>query len=326
MTVTGRLAWMTTVTLFVAVAAAAAEPPAAYTETITTANGDKITFEMLPIPAGTFKMGSPDSEPGRKDDEGPVHEVKLDAFFLCKHETTLQLFMAYYQETSTGKKEFLVAEEEQKKAEQEKAGVDAFTGPTPVYGDLTMGYENNHPAIGMTWLNAANFCKWLSIKTGKPYRLPTEAEWEYAARAGNSTAYYFGDDATQIKDYALYGEISNMENEAIGKRKPNAWGLYDMLGNVREWVHDFYSPTAYADAATSAPAVNPTGPETGQVHVARGGDYNTPPEETRCASRSFEEPWWRSGDPQIPKSRWWLPEMDFIGFRVACSLPKVDTK
>ena len=108
----------------------------------------------------------------------------------------------------------------------------------------------------------------------------------------------------------------------MGKKKPNAWGLYDMLGNVREWVCDFYSPDAYKQAAAKTPAINPKGPETGEIHVARGGDYSCPAEELRCAARAFEEKWWRSGDPQIPKSKWWLPEMDIIGFRVACSVEK----
>ena len=110
----------------------------------------------------------------------------------------------------------------------------------------------------------------------------------------------------------------------MGKKKPNAWGLYDMSGNVREWVYDFYSPTAYKETARQSPAVNPKGPETGKVHVARGGDYSSPIEDVRCAARSFEETWWRSGDPQIPKSKWWLPQMEFIGFRVARSVDKDD--
>jgi len=99
-----------------------------------------------------------------------------------------------------------------------------------------------------------------------------------------------------------------------------------MLGNVREWVGDFYSPSAYKEAAKKNPAVNPLGPKTGSVHVARGGDYTGTPEDLRCAGRSFEEDWWRSGDPQFPKSKWWLPQMDFIGFRVVKSVESRDFK
>jgi formylglycine-generating enzyme required for sulfatase activity len=185
-----------------------------------------------------------------------------------------------------------------------------------------MGYGNQHPAMGMTWHNAMTFCRWLSKKTGKKYRLPTEAEWEYACRAGTAGTFGVGSDAEKLKDVAWYEETADSETSEVGKKKPNAWGLYDMSGNVREWVSDFYNPDAYKQAAAKAPAVNPKGPEMGQVHVARGGDYSCPAEELRCAARAFEEKWWRSGDPQIPKSIWWLPEMDFIGFRVACSVMK----
>jgi sulfatase modifying factor 1 len=290
-----------------------------YTETVTAKTGEKISFDMVLIPAGNFKMGSPANEAGRKEDEGPQHEVRLDSFYLCTTEATIELFMAYYQETVSAKKDFITTQEQQKKLDSE---VDAITGPTPVYGDMTMGYENVHPAMGMTWHNAMTFCRWLSKKTGKEYRLPTEAEWEYACRAGTTKAFGVGNDPEKLKEITWYEATADSETSAVGKKKPNAWGLYDMLGNVREWVYDFYSPDAYKQAAAKIPAVNPKGPESGQVHVARGGDYSCPPEELRCAARAFEEKWWRSGDPQIPKSRWWLPEMDIIGFRVACSVKK----
>lgn len=288
-----------------------------YTETITSKNGDKISFNMVLIPGGTFEMGSPRDEPGRKDDEGPQHKVRISPFYLCTTETTLELFLAYYQETMSTKKEFFSVEEDKKEAEPSKDDVDAITGPTPVYGDLTMGYGKKHPAMGMTWHNAMTFCKWLSQKTGRKYRLPTEAEWEYACRAGTTNVFGSGKDPKQIADFAWFEDNSDGETNEVAKKKPNIWGLYDMFGNVREWVYDFYSPKAYRDNANKSPTVNPRGPTSGKVHVARGGDYNSSIEELRCAARAFEEEWWRSGDPQIPKSKWWLPEMDFIGFRIA---------
>ena len=274
---------------------------------------------MVLIPAGNFRMGSPANEAGRKDDEGPQHDVRVDNFYLCTTEATIEIFMAYYQETVSAKKDFMTTSEPQKKTGSE---VDAITGPTPVYGDMTMGYENQHPAMGMTWHNAVTFCRWLSMNTGKKYRLPTEAEWEYACRAGTTNAFGVESDPEKLKELAWYEKTADSETSAVGKKKPNAWGLYDMLGNVREWVCDFYSPDAYKQAAAKTPAINPKGPETGEIHVARGGDYSCPAEELRCAARAFEEKWWRSGDPQIPKSKWWLPEMDIIGFRVACSVEK----
>jgi len=296
--------------------------PKKFTETVTTKTGEKISFDMVLIPAGNFRMGSPANEAGRKDDEGPQHEVRVDNFYLCTTETTIELFMAYYQETVSAKRDFISTQESQKESDKAGSEVDAITGPTPVYGDMTMGYENQHPAMGMTWHNAMTFCRWLSKNTGKKYRLPTEAEWEYACRAGTTKAFGAGSDPEKLKEYAWFEKTADSETNTAGKKKPNAWDLYDMLGNVREWVSDFYSPDAYKQAATKTPAVNPKGPESGQVHVARGGDYSCPADELRCAARAFEEKWWRSGDPQIPKSKWWLPEMDIIGFRVACSVEK----
>ncbi|OHB64400.1 MAG: hypothetical protein A2Y77_06250 [Planctomycetes bacterium RBG_13_62_9] len=293
--------------------------PKKYTETITTKDGSKLTFDMTLIPGGTFTMGSPAGEVDRVENEGPQRPVQLDPFYLCTTETTLELFLIYYQETGTAKKEFAEEQEALKNEQQNAAGVDAITGPTPVYGDMTMGYSKKHPAIGMTWHNAATFCKWLSQKTGKKYRLPTEAEWEYAARAGTTSAFGVCDKEDGLGDYAWFNANANMEPHATGTKKPNVWGLYDMYGNVREWVQDFYSPTAYEEAVKAREAANPTGPKDGKVHVARGGFYDSPAGELRCAARGFEEDWWRMNDPQIPKSRWWLPQIDAIGLRVACT-------
>jgi len=143
-----------------------------YTETVTTKTGEKISFEMVLIPAGNFQMGSPADEAGRKDDEGPQHEVRVDNFYLCTTETTIELFMAYYQETVSAKRDFITTQESQKQTDKADSDVDAITGPTPVYGDMTMGYENRHPAMGMTWHNAMTFCRWLSKNTGKK-QMPT---------------------------------------------------------------------------------------------------------------------------------------------------------
>ncbi|MCU0916888.1 MAG: formylglycine-generating enzyme family protein [Planctomycetes bacterium] len=292
-----------------------------YTETITTKDGTKLTFDMVLIPGGTFTMGSPAGEADRAEHEGPQRQVQLSPFYLCTTETTLELFLIYYQETGTAKKEFAEEQEAELAQAQQAAGVNAITGPTPVYGDMTMGFSKKHPAIGMTWHNATTFCRWLEQKTGKKYRLPTEAEWEYAARAGTTSAFGVCDTADGLKDFAWHTANANMEPHAVGTRKPNAWGLYDMQGNVREWVQDFYSPTAYEEAVKNKETANPTGPKEGKIHVARGGFHDAQPGELRCAARAFEEDWWRMNDPQIPKSKWWLPQIDFIGIRVACEVP-----
>jgi formylglycine-generating enzyme required for sulfatase activity len=234
-------------------------------------------------------MGSPKNEVGSEDDERPPHKVRVAPFYLCATETTLELFQAYYEET-------MDAARNHASAARNRDNVDAITGPTPVYGDLTMGYGKMHPAMGMTWHNATTFCKWLSRKTGRQYRLPTEAEWEYACRVGTTEVFCCGNDLDRLADFAWHKANSDGETHEVGKKKPNAWGLYDMSGNVREWVRDFYSAEAYKT------------------------------EELRCAARAFEEEWWRSGDPQIPKSKWWLPQMDFIGFRIARSIEPIRTE
>jgi sulfatase modifying factor 1 len=289
------------------------EVPKTYTETVTSKRGESISFEMVGVPGGTFVMGSPKDQVGSEDNERPPHKVHVAPFYLCATETTLELFQAYYEET-------MDAAKSDASANGNRDNLDAITGPTPVYGDMTMGYGKMHPAMGMTWHNATTFCEWLSRKTGRKYRLPTEAEWEYACRAGATKVFCCGDDPDRLADFAWYKANSDVETHEVAKKKPNAWGLYDMPGNVREWVRDFYSPKVYENSANESSTVDPQGPTSGKVHVARGGDYNSSIEELRCAARAFEEKWWRSGDPQIPKSKWWLPQMDFIGFRIARSI------
>jgi len=315
------------VAVLVAAVAFAGEPSKKFTQTIKNKEGKELSFDMVLIPGGKFTMGSPEAEKGRKPHEGPQFQAEVKPFCLCATETTFEMFMAYYDETVQEKRGDAAAEAAKKKAEEaKKKGVDAISGPTPLYGDPTLGWGGGkRPAIGVTWINAETFCTWLSKKTGKHYRLPTEAEWEFAARGGAKTAYCFGDDPGQIEDYGWFEDNSDEKTQEVAKKKPNPYGLYDIHGNVREWVTDFYSPTIYAENAKNNPLPNPTGPKEGKAktadgfaHVARGGAWNSPAADLRCAARAYEEDYWRFEDPQEPKSKWWLPKMGFIGFRVAC--------
>ena len=204
--------------------AAESKLPKKYTETITAKDGTKLTFDMVLIPGGTFLMGSPAGEADRVEGEGPQHQVQLSPFYLCTAEITLEMFLVYYQETGTAKKEFVEEQAAQKAEAENAAGVNAITGPTPVYGDMTMGYSKKHPAIGMTWHNATTFCKWLSQKTGKKYCLPTEAQWEYAARAGTTSAFGVCDNADGLKDYAWYNANANVEPHADRDEKAERLG------------------------------------------------------------------------------------------------------
>jgi len=295
----------------------AGEPPARYTETVTTKAGAKLSFDMILIPGGTFLMGSPPSEAGRAEHEGPQRRVRVSPFYLCTTETRMDLFLAYYTEVTAGKKSHAEGEEPAEESSA-SANVDGVTGPTVVYGDMTMGYGKEYPAIGMSWTNAVTFCKWLSEKTGRKYRLPTEAEWEYAARAGTTTPFGEVDSAEKLTEVAWFKPNSNGEPHPVGRKKPNAWGLYDMRGNVWEWVWDLYAPDAYQQCANQLE--NPTGPATGADHVVRGGCHSSSWEELRSAARSTKDKGWHMNDPQMPKSKWWFPQIDVIGFRVARSV------
>ncbi len=263
--------------------------------------GTNLNFEMLAIPAGKFKMGSKVG----KADEQPLHDVELDAFWMGKNEVTWDIF-----------EPFLYRDYEQKaNTEKVSAAVDAVTRPTKPYLDMTFGMGKvNQPALAMTQYNAIQFCKWLYVRTGIFYRLPTEAEWEYACKAGSSTIYSFGNDAANLKDYGWYKENSENKTHPVGQKKPNNWGLYDMHGNVAEWTYDQYLPDFYT---TNKTLKNPVSiPDKLYPNSVRGGSYDEVPQNLTSTARLASDPSWKQLDPQIPKSNWWFPEAPFVGMRL----------
>jgi formylglycine-generating enzyme required for sulfatase activity len=159
------------------------------------------------------------------------------------------------------------------------------------------------------------YCRWLYKKTGIFYRLPTEAEWEYACRAGTTTVYPFGNDPAALSEYAWFAGNSNNKYQKVGQKKPNAWGLYDILGNVAEWTLDQYDPAYYTkiNDGTSNPLIEPGSRYPRSV---RGGGYADQAEALRSSSRSKSEASWNKRDPQIPKSKWWLTDAAAVGFRI----------
>lgn len=208
------------------------------------------------VAAGTFEMGSPATESGRDADEGPVHAVTLSRpFYLGKYEVT-------------------------------QGQWEAVMGTTP----------SRFPRCGRTcpvemvsWDDAQAFIAALNRQEGVPvYRLPTEAEWEYAARAGTQTAYHFGHTARELERYAWYGDngLFRAGTHPVGQKQPNGWGLYDMHGNVWEWVADWYGKHTYS----SRPAMDPRGPRTGTQRVFRGGDWAISARHCRAASRGGAAP------------------------------------
>jgi formylglycine-generating enzyme required for sulfatase activity len=280
----------------------------------------EVAFEMVPIPGGAYLMGSPEGEKGRSPDEGPQHLVGVKPFWMGKCEVTWDEYDLYWK--TMGQAEAETGQEKKPK------DPDAITRPTPPYADETFGHgRENHPVLCITHHAAMEYCRWLSQKTGKLYRLPTEAEWEWAARAGTQTPYFFGSDPKQLADYAWYADNDPDElTQEVGKKKPNPWGLYDMYGNVSEWCLDQYKKDAYAalpaDKLTLEPVQMPTAARFG--HVARGGSWADKADRCRSAARRGSDKSWIKLDPQRPQSIWWLTSADFVGFRIVREVEELD--
>ena len=272
------------------------------------------TIRMLPISGGTFVMGSPESEPDRNDDEGPPHHVKSEPFWMSEGEITWAAYEVWMFDLDIQRRKFtnLAANARDKAADEYQ-----LSQPTAPYMNMDFGMgKKGYPAICMTQLAARTFCHWLSAKTGRYYRLPTEAEWEYACRAGTKTAYSFGDDAQQLDDHGWYYDNSDEAYHKVKQKKPNAWGLYDMHGNVAEWVLDQYDPTFYGKSGV-APFVAPLAiPTQLYPRVVRGGSWYDDPEQLRSAARESSSPEWKMQDPQLPKSIWYHTDALHVGFRI----------
>ena len=308
-----------------------------------------ITFEMVPIPGGEFTLGSPETESGRRSDEGPQVRVKVKPFWMGKYEVTwaeYQAFMGQYnifkkleelRFTSTrlesAKEQLAKLAVVQEYFENQSLEVDAVTCPTPLYDSSFTygpGEEPRQPAVTMTQFAAKQYTKWLSGITGKQYRLPTEAEWEYAARAGTTTAFSFGDDAKQIEDYAWTTDNADYQTHEVGSLRPNAWGLYDMHGNVGEWVLDQYIADHYSTLDDGVPAAEAVAwPTQLFPRVFRGGSWLSEGEDCRSAARQgSDDPEWTLNDPSLPVSPWWFTEEagTGIGFRFVRPLATMDAE
>ncbi len=276
-----------------------------YTETIPNAD---VAFNMVPIQGGEFLIGSPESQAKRGIDEGPQKKVQVDAFYMMETELTWDLYELFIDKSKGAKVGY--------PSEEIKTHADAVTRPSTPYLDPSFGMgKRNFPAISMTQYSALVFCKWLSQVTGKFYRLPTEAEWEYACKAGTSTAYSFGDDVAQLKDYGWYWDNSQDKYHEVALKKPNAWGLYDMHGNVAEWTMDQYQEDYFSTLQDGA--LNPWRTyDNLYPRSVKGGSWQDDAEFLRSADRLMSVREWQKRDPQIPKSFWWNTDAPFLGFRI----------
>ena len=227
-------------------ASADVEPAGATTKTNVATTTCDLCPQMVAIPAGTFNMGSPNNEPRRYSYEGPQRTVAVKAFHMSAHEVTFDEWDACVADGACKTK-----------------GNDHGWG------------RGKRPALGVSWNDAQTYAKWLSGKTGKSFRLPTEAEWEYAARGGTASAYWWGPEFDAER-------VSRSKSEAVGSHDANAFGLYDMLGNAREWIADCYVPT-YQGAPTDGSAVSSG---TCTARVIRGGYWASNAADSRSANRA----------------------------------------
>jgi len=289
--------------------------------------GKSSSFEMIPVPGGRVTVGSEEKEAGHRNDEEPTFSVELDPFWIGKTEVTWGEFHGFMQSYVAFKK--LASSGIRQVTHSNRA--DAVTVPTLLY-DVSHhkehGDDPKHPAVTMTQYSAKQYSKWLSGMTGIQYRLPTEAEWEYAARAGSQSAYCFGDSPALIDEYAVHSQSSC---SLVASKKPNLFGLYDMHGNVWEWTIERYGPNGYGEqAGKSFTGWQATHWATGlNSQCVRGGSWNDPPDRVRSASRmGSEHSDWGDIDPELPQSPWWYTSdpARMVGMRLVRSVKPLSRK
>lgn len=299
-----------------------------YTETVLHADGT--TFEMIPIQGGIFMMGSSPREPDHQPDEHPAHPVHVDSFWMASTETTWKMYQAFINQFRKGGRYILRDEfgfpEKYRDQLDSLEPIDMISSPSAPYSpeqagplvDRSAGAAEptlQEPATGMSRHGALKFCRWLTAQTGHYYRLPTEAEWEYACRAGTTSRFSFGDEEDELEQFGSYFHKENKYflTSPVGSLKPNPWGLYDMHGNVAEWTLDSYRQYRPSRHVVKNPISFAT-----ELHrgVVRGGHYVGDPIELRSAARLPATPEWNNQDPQAPRSIWYNSSVTEIGFRI----------
>ena len=254
---------------------------------------------MVYIPGGEYKMGNKNKN----------SDTEISSFWISKYEITWEIYNLFVEYEENNKLEFIVG--------NEKIKVDGISKPTTPYTDMTfgMGYEG-FPAVNMTHYAASKFCKWLSLETGNYYRLPTEAEWEYASMSQINEDY-------DIDNYAWHKDNSDGKYQKVGQKEPNKLGIYDMLGNVSEWVADSYEENIFKSRKLrSDPFIFN---KNKYPKVYRGGSWNDESDVSLSKKRFYSSSRLQERDPQIPKSKWWNTDAPHIGFRVV-RVENIDSK
>ena len=256
-----------------------------------------LSIEMIFIQGGEYSMGNKNSNVN----------TQISSFWMSKYEITWEIYNLFMEFDQSNKLEYII--------DGDTIKVDGISKPTTPYTDMTfgMGYEG-FPAVNMTHFAASKFCKWLSLITGNYYRLPTEAEWEYACRSGTSSDYYYGDDISLIDEYSWNKNNSDNSYQRVGQKIPNKWGLHDMLGNVSEWVADSYDDNIFKSKKLKKDPFIFS--ESKYPKVYRGGSWNDEPSSLLTHKRFYSDNSLQKRDPQIPKSQWWNTDAPNIGFRI----------
>lgn len=282
--------------------------------------GSDVTFEMIPIPGGTIRLQG--DQPSRQRGAMPDVEVKIAPFWMGRHEVTWDEYHLYCGLLQPFKR----FEQLRVREVTEENKIDSVTAPSVLYtvaeyypATAAKRHWPRHPAVAMTQYGAKQYTKWLSKLTNDFYRLPSEVEWEYACRAGSTTAYCFGEDSAELAEYAWYLQNSGHDTHPVGLKKPNRWGLYDMHGNVSEWVLDQYSG-AHAALQRELSAGKPPIAWPTRLHprTVRGGSWNSTARDCRSSTRTGSSEDWQEDEAMYPHSPHWLASswQRQIGFRL----------
>lgn len=278
----------------------------------------RVKFDMVPVPGGVFVQGSPETEEERGEDEGPQRTVAIEPFWMGKFEVTWDEFEPFMMTNDARSRDG-----SRQQWSEDDPLEDLVAAPTSPYTDMSFGMGLiGYPAGSMTQHSALKYCQWISAQTGQYYRLPTEAEWEYACRAGTNTRYSWGDDPKMADQYAWFYDNADDKYQRVGQKLPNPWGLHDMHGNMLEWTLDFYYKDAYERNESYEKPVS------GDLYPRsiRGGSWYDDVKDLRSARRFKSHYSWKREDPQSPKSIWYHVDAQWLGFRVVRPFKIPDAK